>query len=135
MLAHGTQEVLANLKSAIDESKAIITYDALPVVNADSTQLLQVFQNLIENAAKYTSRQTQPLIEIGTRRQGDQQRLRQRDLRRGLCGLPRAAYHFLTHKSPGAIQATAFLEQRNRTSREQFTGLVSSLLVPSRAPS
>lgn len=27
------------------------------------------------------------------------------------CGLPRGAYHFLTHKSEGGVQARAFLEQ------------------------
>ena len=65
------QEVLANLKSAIDESKAIITYDALPVVKADSTQLLQVFQNLIGNAIKYRSQRT-PRIHIGVEDKGNE---------------------------------------------------------------
>jgi signal transduction histidine kinase len=65
------QEVLANLKSAIDESKAIITYDTLPVVKADSTQLLQVFQNLIGNAIKYRSQRT-PRIHIGVEDKPDE---------------------------------------------------------------
>jgi signal transduction histidine kinase len=65
------QEVLANLKSAIHESKAIITYDALPVVRADSTQLLQVFQNLISNAIKYRSQRT-PRIHIGVEDKGNE---------------------------------------------------------------
>ena len=65
------QEVLANLRSAIDESKAIITYDALPVVKADSTQLLQVFQNLIGNAIKYRSQRT-PRIHIGVEDKGSE---------------------------------------------------------------
>ena len=65
------QEVMANLKSAIDESKAIITYDALPVVKADSTQLLQVFQNLIGNAIKYRSQRT-PRIHIGVEDKGNE---------------------------------------------------------------
>jgi signal transduction histidine kinase len=58
------QEVLANLKSSINESKAIVTYDPLPIVKADSTQLLQVFQNLIANAIKYRSHRA-PKIHVG----------------------------------------------------------------------
>jgi light-regulated signal transduction histidine kinase (bacteriophytochrome) len=65
------QEVMANLKSAIDESKAIITSDPLPVVKADSTQLLQVFQNLIGNAIKYRSQRT-PRIHIGVEDKGNE---------------------------------------------------------------
>ena len=65
------QEVLANLKSAIDESKVIITYDALPVVKADSTQLLQVFQNLVGNAIKYRSQRT-PRIHVGVENKGEE---------------------------------------------------------------
>ncbi len=45
----------------------------LPVVHGDRVRLREVFENLIENAATYTSGQKQPLIEIGTRRQEDQQ--------------------------------------------------------------
>jgi signal transduction histidine kinase len=65
------QEVLANLKSSIHESKAIITYDPLPVVKADSTQLLQVFQNLISNAIKYRSQRT-PRIHLGVENKGNE---------------------------------------------------------------
>ncbi len=47
------ERVLTNLNCAITESRAVITHDALPVVTADDTQLLQVFQNLIQNAIKF----------------------------------------------------------------------------------
>ena len=56
----------------------------LPSVYGDRVRLREVFENLIENAAKYTSRQTQPLIEIGTRRQGDQQVIYVRDNGQGI---------------------------------------------------
>ncbi|MFN6482834.1 MULTISPECIES: GAF domain-containing protein [unclassified Nostoc] len=56
--------VLANLQIAIADRKAVVTYDTLPEVMADSTQLTQVFQNLIANAIKFCDRQ-QPLIHIG----------------------------------------------------------------------
>lgn len=42
-----------NLKISIEESNAVITYDALPTVNADSRQMVQLFQNLIGNAIKF----------------------------------------------------------------------------------
>ncbi len=45
--------VLANLAVAISESGAVVTHDAMPVVEADPTQLAQVFQNLIGNAIKF----------------------------------------------------------------------------------
>ncbi|HEU4746125.1 MAG TPA: ATP-binding protein [Anaerolineales bacterium] len=51
----------------------------LPSVYGDRVRLREVFENLIENAARYTSGQVQPLIEIGTRRQGDQQVIFVRD--------------------------------------------------------
>lgn len=56
-------QVLMNLKVAIEESKAEITNDSLPLLTADYSQLLQLFQNLISNAIKYRSHQD-PKIHI-----------------------------------------------------------------------
>jgi len=42
-----------NLGSAIAETGTVITHDPLPTVAADTTQLVQVFQNLIGNAIKF----------------------------------------------------------------------------------
>jgi PAS domain S-box-containing protein len=44
---------LANLRGGIEEAGAAITQDNLPTVNADPTQLSQLFQNLIGNAVKF----------------------------------------------------------------------------------
>jgi len=44
---------IENLNSSITQSKAIITHDPLPVITADATQIMQVFQNLISNAIKF----------------------------------------------------------------------------------
>ena len=44
---------LANLDAAIGETGAIITYDPLPTVLGDPTQLTQLWQNLIGNAIKF----------------------------------------------------------------------------------
>jgi len=54
---------LANLKVAITESAAVIEFDELPIVGADSSQLLQVFQNLIGNAIKFRS-DANPVITV-----------------------------------------------------------------------
>ena len=48
-------QVLTNLHLAIEESGARITHESLPVVEADATQLVQLFQNLIANAIKFCS--------------------------------------------------------------------------------
>ncbi|MGG6238367.1 response regulator [Nodosilinea sp. AN01ver1] len=55
-LTSSTQAVeraIANLKVAIDESEATVTYGELPPVEADPTQLTQLFQNLISNGIKF----------------------------------------------------------------------------------
>lgn len=61
-------QVLDNLKLAIEESNAQIHYDGLPVVMGDSTQLTQLFQNLIGNAIKY-HRTGPPRIQLKAKRQ------------------------------------------------------------------
>lgn len=53
-----------NLAVAVEESGARVTADALPVVQADASQLVQVFQNLIGNAIKFCGEQP-PIIHIG----------------------------------------------------------------------
>jgi PAS domain S-box-containing protein len=55
---------LNNLSAAIREYRATVTYDSLPSVRADATQLIQLFQNLIGNAIKFHS-DCPPHIHIG----------------------------------------------------------------------
>ncbi len=57
------QEACANLQVAISESGAQITHDCLPVVLADSTQLVQLLQNLVGNAIKYRGDRT-PAVHV-----------------------------------------------------------------------
>lgn len=59
---------IANLQVAIRESEAQITYDHLPVVLANSSQIAQVFQNLIGNAIKFRRPKT-PQIQITAEKQ------------------------------------------------------------------
>ena len=44
------EQALNNLRSAIEESGAEVTYDLLPAVMGDEAQLSRLFQNLIGNA-------------------------------------------------------------------------------------
>lgn len=55
---------LASLRHEIEETKASVTRDALPVVQADEIQMAQVFQNLIGNALKFHG-EASPRIHIG----------------------------------------------------------------------
>ena len=54
---------LANLEIAIRDDDALVTYDPLPTVMGNSTQLMALLQNLIGNAIKFRSEQ-QPCIHI-----------------------------------------------------------------------
>jgi signal transduction histidine kinase len=47
------ERALANLKTAIEDNKATVTHDPLPVVMVDDRQLEQLFQNLVGNAVKF----------------------------------------------------------------------------------
>jgi signal transduction histidine kinase/DNA-binding LacI/PurR family transcriptional regulator len=58
------KHVLTNLAVAIEESRAVVTYDVLPTVIADDVQLAQLFQNLIGNAIKFRS-ERDPEVHVG----------------------------------------------------------------------
>ena len=61
------KQALSNLKAAVEESQANVTFDPLPVVSADSGQLTQLFQNLIGNAIKFRRREP-PRIHVSAER-------------------------------------------------------------------
>ena len=60
---------LKNLEAAMQESGAVARHTQLPVVMADSSQLAQVFQNLVGNALKFHGSQP-PVIQVGAERKG-----------------------------------------------------------------
>ena len=63
------RETLELLDGRITDSGTDIKISTnLPYVHGDHDALLQVFQNLIENAIKFRRRQGQPRVEIGIRR-------------------------------------------------------------------
>src|SRR3989442_1194283 len=47
------RKAISNLRAAIDESSAAVTWDPLPTVDADEGQLAQLFHNLMGNALKF----------------------------------------------------------------------------------
>ena len=63
-LAVVVKDVLDDMEAALLEKNAQITLEKLPVVNGDSRQLKQLFQNLISNALKYQKKNTPPHVLI-----------------------------------------------------------------------
>ncbi|MCF7918551.1 MAG: PAS domain S-box protein [Candidatus Cloacimonetes bacterium] len=57
---------IANLQQAISEAGAIVTNDDLPVIMADESQLVRVFQNIIDNAIKFHGNET-PRIHVSAK--------------------------------------------------------------------
>jgi len=57
-------QALTNLRVTIKESGGVVAYDPLPSVMADGPQLVQLFQNLIDNALKFR-RDEPPEVRIG----------------------------------------------------------------------
>ena len=58
-------DVLADMKASLRESNAIIEYEKLPVIEGNTTEMRQLFQNLISNANKFRKKDQQPKIKIG----------------------------------------------------------------------
>lgn len=60
---------LLNLRAAIEESGATITYDPMPALPIAAVHAQQIFQNLIGNALKYR-RDAPPVVHVGAQKQG-----------------------------------------------------------------
>jgi PAS domain S-box-containing protein len=58
------KNVLEDLDLRIQEEKATILVDDLPIIEAQSVQMQQLFQNLIENAIKFKQSNIAPIIKI-----------------------------------------------------------------------
>jgi PAS domain S-box-containing protein len=65
---------LVNLRAAIEGSGAQLSYDALPEVKADDTQLTQLLQNLIGNAIKFRKKEEAPRVHVGAEDAGEEWR-------------------------------------------------------------
>ncbi len=56
--------VIQNVQHTIKEKSAVIMTEPLPSIKVFPMQMVQLFQNLISNALKFTSKDREPLIEI-----------------------------------------------------------------------
>jgi PAS domain S-box-containing protein len=65
-------QVRQDLEPEIRRTQARISSDPLPVVTADSKQLMQVFRNLLENALKFRKDDEDPVVRVSAQRRGDQ---------------------------------------------------------------
>ncbi len=63
-LSQVVKEVVSDLETRIKEKNAIIEIGLLPVIEADATQMRQLFQNLIVNAIKFQKQGVAPFIKI-----------------------------------------------------------------------
>ena len=60
--------VIGDLRGAIEDSAATVTRDNLPTLQADATQLEQLFQNLIANGIKFRRHDVPPEVHVTARR-------------------------------------------------------------------
>ena len=63
-LNEAVKEALANLEIRISETNALVDLSELPTIEADSEQMIQLFQNLIANALKFCRNDEPPHIKI-----------------------------------------------------------------------
>ncbi len=63
------KEVLLDLETRIEQTQATIHTDTLPIIEADSTQMRQLLQNLLSNALKFTRPDTPPEIDVTSQEQ------------------------------------------------------------------
>ena len=64
-------EVLQDLGAAIKETSAKIKVDTLPVISGYSTEIKQLFQNLVFNSIKFRRKKIPPAIEISVMKKED----------------------------------------------------------------
>ena len=67
---HVVEQAMANLKIAIKECSASVSYDTLPTVIGDEGQLVRLFQNLIGNALKFRQDEA-PQVQITAQRRNN----------------------------------------------------------------
>jgi light-regulated signal transduction histidine kinase (bacteriophytochrome) len=56
--------VLQDMNVSLKESNAVVEYENLPIIEGNTTEMRQLFQNLISNANKFRRKDRQPKIKI-----------------------------------------------------------------------
>jgi light-regulated signal transduction histidine kinase (bacteriophytochrome) len=69
-LGKSVQGALSNLEIMIKDKAALVSVDALPAVDADRAQMIQLFQNLVANALKFQYENVTPRVKITSRNAG-----------------------------------------------------------------
>lgn len=72
------EQILRNLNTIVQQSRAVVTHASLPVVRGREVQFVQLFQNLVENAIKYSGDRP-PQIQITAERMGAEWRVAVKD--------------------------------------------------------
>jgi len=62
------RETMDNLSVVISETRAIVSVGPLPVILADRTQFVRLFQNLLSNAVKFRAEGIVPQVQVEARR-------------------------------------------------------------------
>jgi PAS domain S-box-containing protein len=65
-------KVILNLTDSINKTGAEVTHDFLPVLFANETRLIQLFQNLIGNGIKFRKKESTPHVHISAEQRGDE---------------------------------------------------------------
>ena len=65
-LSEIAKQAMVLVGSEIDKTGAEIVIEDMPKVKADATRLVEVYQNLIENAIKFVGEQKSPRVHIGS---------------------------------------------------------------------
>jgi signal transduction histidine kinase len=60
-------EVISDLQVRIEETGGTVQVGPMPVIDADATQMRQLFQNLIANALKFRHKDTAPVVRVSAR--------------------------------------------------------------------
>lgn len=67
-----TDIALANLREAIEETKAVVLVNDLPVIHANPVRFSRLMQNLVGNAVKYRAMDRTPRVTVGAADRGDE---------------------------------------------------------------
>jgi signal transduction histidine kinase len=83
--ANATMELVrSDLGEPIQERKASVTWEELPTVRVDASQLRQILQNLVENAIKYQHPSRRPKVHVLAREDGGAWHFEVRDNGQGI---------------------------------------------------